>query len=212
MLSHLYNNFPGSTPTDVMLAAQRAYEADEFLSDAEVVLSRLVLAAYDLGQFEKADQWCGEATRRFPNGMRTARCQLFLLTTRARTPDVATAWKLADSVTALGGNARTVRFNSDMLVAMVIARAAQTNQSLADSARRVIKRSEGDATIDATRDLALYGAMAAATLGDRAEAVRLLKAYLAVNPQKIASFRDEPGWQFRDLTADPAYRQLVGAR
>ncbi|MDQ8164522.1 MAG: protein kinase [Gemmatimonadota bacterium] len=212
MLSHLYNNFPGSTPTDVMLAAQRAYEADEFLTEAEVVISRLVLAAYDLGQFEKADQWCAEAKRRFPNGSRTARCELLLLTTRAREPDIGAAWKLADSLATFAGGAKLIRLNSDMLVAMVIARSARNNPALADSARNVIKRSEGDAMIDATRDLALYGAMAAATLGDKTEAVRLLKVYLAVNPQKIAGFRDDPGWQYRDLTTDPAYRQLVGSR
>jgi serine/threonine-protein kinase len=212
MLSHLYNNFPGTTSTDVMIAAQRAYEVDEFLSDAEIVLSRLVLAAYDLGQFEKMDQWCGEAKRRFPSGQRTIRCELLLMTTRAREPQVDSAWKLADTVAAKAGNSRPVRLNSDMLVAMVIGRAAKTNPALADSARRVIRRSEGDATFDATRDLALYGAMAAATLGDKAEAIRLLKAHLAVNPQKVAAFRDDPGWQLRDLVNEPEYRQLVGSR
>jgi TolB-like protein len=212
MLSHLYNNFAGSTPTDVMLAAQRAYETDEFLNEAEVVISRLVVAAYDLGQFEKADQWCGEAKRRFPNGSRTARCELLLLTTRAREPNIGAAWKLADSLAALAGGSKPVRFNSDLLVAMVIARAAKSNATLADSARHVIKRSEGDATMDPTRDLALYGAMAAATLGDKADAIRLLKEHLAVNPQKIAGFRDDPGWQYRELMTEPAYKQLVGGR
>jgi len=211
-LSHLYNNHPKTSSTDVLIAAQRAYEADEFLATAETVLSRLVLAAYDLGQFDKADQWCMEAQRRFPAGYQTVRCQLFLLTTRAKNPDIAAAWKLADSVTAISPNPKFYRLNSDMLVGAVIARASKTNPALADSARHVIKRSEGDAALDRTRDMPLYGAIGLTMLGDKAEAIRLLKIHLSVNPQKVASFRDDPGWQYRDLQSEPAYKQLVGAR
>ena len=211
-LSHLYNNHPATSATDVLIAAQRAYETDEFLAEAETVLSRLVLAAYDLGQFEKADQWCAETQRRFPNGWRTVRCQLLLLTTRVRQPDVALAWKLADSVAAIAPNPKYYRLNSDMLVGAVIARASKTTPALADSARRVIKRSEGDAAIDPTRDMALYGPIGLTILGDKAEAIRLLKIHLAVNPQKISGFREDPGWQYRDLMSEPAYKQLVGTR
>jgi serine/threonine-protein kinase len=211
-LSHLYENFPGSSPTDVLLAAQRAYEADEFLAEAERVLNSLFLAAYDLGQFDKADQWCAEAHRRFPNGTRSVRCQLYLYTTRARTPDVAAAWKLADSIVALSPPAPSARLNADMLVAMVIAQASKATPALADSARHVVKRSEGDASVDPTRDLAWLGAMAYVMLGDKADAVRLLKAYFAVNPQTAVLLRDEPGWAFRDLASDPGFRQLVGLR
>ena len=211
-LSHLYNNFPGSSSTDVLLAAQRAYEVDEFLSEAERVLNSLFLAAYDLGQFDKADQWCAEAQRRFPKGVRAVRCQLYLYTTRARTPNVPAAWKLADSVVALSPPGPVARLNADMLIAMAIAQASKTTPALADRARHVIKRSEGDATVDKTRDLAWLGAMAYTMLGDKPEAVRLLKAYLAVNPQKVNGLRDEPGWAFRDLASDASYRQLVGSR
>jgi serine/threonine-protein kinase len=211
-LSHLYNNHPTTSSTDVLIAAQRAYEADEFLSDAELVLSRLVLAAYDLGQFEKADQWCSTARSRFPRGWRTFRCQLFVLTTRLKPADVDAAWHFADSVTALSPNAKYYRLNSDMLVAAVIARASKSAPTLADSARHVIKRSAGDAQMDPTRDLDLYGAIGYTMLGDKADAIRLLKTYLAVNPQKMNGFREEPGWMYRDLTSEPAYRQMVGSR
>ena len=211
-LSHLYNNHPATSSTDVVIAAQRAYEADEFLSDAENVLSRLVLAAYDLGQFEKADQWCSVARTRFPRGYRSFRCQLFLMTTRFKQPDVSAAWRLADSTAALSPNPKYFRLNSDMLVGAVIARASKTNAALADSARHVIKRSESDAQLDPTRDLNLYGAIGYTILGDKADAIRLLKTYLAVNPQKMNGFREDPGWQYRDLMTEPAYRQMVGSR
>ncbi len=212
-LSHLYNNHPKAEVTDVLIAAQRAYESDEFLSDAELVLSRLVLAAYDLGQSEKADQWCGVARTRFPKGYRSFRCQLLVLTMpRPQTPNIQLAWLLADSLTAVSPDPKYFRLNSDMLVGAVIARASKSQRALADSARRVIKRSEGDELVDPTRDLALYGAIGYTVLDDKADAIRLLKTHLAVNPQKIPGFRDKPGWQYKDLESDPAYRQLVGAR
>ena len=79
---------------DMYLAAQRALDADEFLSSANLVLSRLFLASYDLGQFDKAKQWCDVATRRFPSDVRAVRCRLYMLTTRAVEPDVAMAWRM----------------------------------------------------------------------------------------------------------------------
>ncbi|MFI5312265.1 MAG: hypothetical protein ACHQQ3_13580, partial [Gemmatimonadales bacterium] len=212
-LSHLYINFPTTTNTDVLLAAQKAYEADEFMSEAETVLDRLFNASYELGQFDKADQWCTLASGRFPRGLRSARCRLKVLTTKGHTPDIPRAWLVADSITAMVSpqQRQYYRFNSDMLVAAVIARASKTNPALADSARHVAKRSEGDGTIDPNRDLALYGAFAYALLGDKSDAVRLLKLHFAVNPHKIASYREDPGWQFADLKTDPGFMQLVGS-
>ena len=162
-LSHLYYNYPTSTSTDVLLAAQRAYEADEFLTGAELVLNRLVLASYDLGQFDKAGQWCGGvrlAAFRVTIG-RSAASSCCLPRRRPR-PISRRAWRLADSVTALAPTPQRQlwRLNSDMLVAAVIARASKTTPALADSARHVAKRSEGDASVDPTRDVALYGAIA----------------------------------------------------
>ena len=135
-----------------------------------------------------------------------------MLTGKSQKPDVAMAWRLADSIVALSPPGPYARLNSDLLVAMVIARASKDAPALADSARHVIKRSEGDATVDKTRDLAWFGAMAYTMLGDKSDAVRLLKAYLAVNPQKAGGLRDDPGWAFRELSSDTGFRQLVGGR
>ena len=60
-LSHLYNSDSVGGAPDVTIAAQRALEADEFLSNANVVLQRLFDASYDLGHFDKAEQWCNTA-------------------------------------------------------------------------------------------------------------------------------------------------------
>ncbi|MGH7690012.1 MAG: hypothetical protein ACREN3_10440, partial [Gemmatimonadaceae bacterium] len=215
VLSHLYNNYPTSSNTDVLLAAQRAYESDEFQTGVDLILSRLVFASYDLGNFDKASQWCQTFRRRFPQDFRAVHCELLVLTSDdpAISPDVTRAWHLADSVAALAPAPQRPlwRLYSDMLVASVIARASKSNPALADSARHVIQRSEGDASVDPTRDLALYGAMAYAKLGDDSDAVRMLKLNFAVNPQRVAGYRQDPGWQFRSLQSDPAFRRLVGA-
>jgi len=141
------------------------------------------------------------------------RCRLYMLTTKAIQPDVPRAWRVADSAVALvatGAQPRE-RLTEEMLVAAVIARASKQQPALADSARHVAKRSEGDAQIDPTRDLALYGAFVYTLLGDKADAIRLLKEYFGASPDKAAQLRDEPGWWFRDLASDPRFRQAVGA-
>jgi serine/threonine-protein kinase len=212
-LSHLYYYAEGATTNDVYLAAQRALDADEFLSSANLILSRLFLASYDLGQFDKAKQWCDVARKRFPSDVRAVRCRLYMLTTRAAEPDVAMAWRVADSAVAMvapGARARE-RLTEDMLVAAVIARASKTQPGLADSARRVRQRSAGDAMIDPVRDLAFYGAFVHTLLGDTTEAINLLKEHLAASPYKAATLRDDPGWYFRDIATDPRYKRAVSA-
>jgi serine/threonine-protein kinase len=212
-LSHLHYQIPTSTTTDVLIAAQQALDADEFLANANVVLSRLFLAAYDLGQFDAANKRCNDATRRFPSDPRSLRCQLYVLTEPNSNADPQVAWKLADSLVALTPErARPLeRLNANMLVAAVLARASARNAPLADSARHVAQRSEGDARIDQTRDLAFRGAFVYTLLGDKADALRLLKAYIAANPQRQESLRVDPGWWFSDLRHDPAFKQLVGS-
>lgn len=213
-LSHLYAQIPSATSNDVYLAAQHALDADEFLSSANLILSRLFNAAYDLGQFDKAKQWCDVAARRFPADVRAVRCRLYLLTTRIEEPtpaNVARAWQYADSavkMVAPGARPRE-RLTEDMLVAAVLARASKQQPALADSARRVAKRSGGDATIDPVRDLALYGAFVHTLLGDTTEAISLLKEHLAASPYKAATLREDPGWYFRDIATDPRFQRAV---
>jgi len=94
----------------------------------------------------------------------------------------------------------------------VLARASQNQPALADSARRVVKRSEGNADVDPAREAALPGAMVYAQLGDKADALRLIKLYFAANPQRRASYQEDPGWWFKSLQEDPEFRQIVGSR
>src|SRR3989441_12525041 len=98
-----------------------------------------------------------------------------LLTTKAADPDVKLAWQLADSVVRLTPerDRPLKRLYQQMWVAFVLGRAG-----LADSARRVLERSIGNADIDPQRELLGYIAAARLSLGDKDEALRLLNAYL----------------------------------
>ncbi len=207
-LSHLYYNVEGKSASDVNIAAQRAYEADAFLSNADVVLGRLFLSSYDLAQFAQADQWCAELKRRFPASLNAPRCELFMMTTAAREPDIVRAWRLVDSVVALTPPARRAfqTLNAKMLAAAVLARA-----KLADSATAVMRRSVGDATLDPARDLAQFAAFVALQVGDTAEAFNQLKTFLAASDRRRLSLAQDPGWWFKPLVDHPEWRRLVGA-
>jgi serine/threonine-protein kinase len=212
-LSHLY--YQTGVETDVIIAAQRALEADEFLSNADVIHWRLFISNYDLGHFDKADQWCQEIGRRFAASVNAVRCRLYLLTANSAPPDVPAAWRLADSLVAITPpSARPYqRLNADILVAAVIARASKSQPALVDSARHVAKRSESSAAVDPTRDLSYSGAFVYALLRDTDNALRLLKDYLAANPQRVESFRgDHGGWWFDELARNPGFVRLTGSR
>jgi hypothetical protein len=132
-----------------------------------------------------------------------------MLTTRAAEPDVARAWRLAHSVTAMVPEFRKefFRLNSNLLVSAVLARAGQK-----DSATRLADRSRGNAEISPTQDLALVGAFVQTLLADTTKALDLLKLYFSVNERDRAAYAEEPGWWFRPIAGDPRWRQLVGAQ
>ncbi len=205
-LSHLYYQTSGHT--EVKLAAQRAYEEDAYLANADVILQRLFISSYDMGQPVDAAHWCAEGQRRFPADYKFVKCRLWVMTTRAEEPDVDLAWRLADSVaaTAPGGQREFETLEARMLVAMVLAR-----KDLADSAKAVAQRSRGNSELDATRDLMLDDAYVQILAGDKDEALRSLGVFLAANPDRRASLADDPGWWFRSLESDPGFRALVGA-
>ena len=146
-LSHLYNQVPARRPTDVYIAAQRALEADEFLSNANVDSLASVqrrLRSRSVRQGRAVVRRRGQAI-----SQRCARGEVPALPAHDANeePDVALAWRLADSAVAMvpqGAQPRE-RLSEDMLVAAVLARASKSQPALADSARHVAKRSEGDA-------------------------------------------------------------------
>jgi tetratricopeptide (TPR) repeat protein len=204
-LSHL--RYQTGDLVDVKLAAQRAYEEDAYLGNADLVLARLFFASYDLGQFTDAEHWCEVGQRRFPEDVKFVECQLFMLTSRGKDPDVALAWRLADSVARIAPDQDSAfqTLNAHLMVAATLARA-----DLPDSARRLTLRSKGNNTIDASRDLVYAAAFVHTLLGDTALAVEALKEYLVANPAKRASLASDPTWWFRPLQSSQQFRDLVG--
>lgn len=214
-LAAMYATAPGKTVNDVFFAAEKAWNTDEFLATANVVLGRLFNATYDQGNGSAAQRWCAELQRRFPNDARAWRCRLYLMTmANAAEPNVTLAWQLADSALARtpANQVELTRLTNQNIIGAIIARAAANNPALADSARRVVQRAQGDGTIDQPRELAMYGAVAMTILGDGDAAMRLLSTYIAASPQAAESLRDDPGWWFRPLSSRPDFQRLVAPR
>jgi serine/threonine-protein kinase len=208
VLSHLYVNT--KSETDGKLAARRAYEEDAYLSNADQVINRLFLISYDLSQFTDANYWCQEGQRRFPDNFLFIKCQLYLMTSKAKEPDVALAATLADSVPKLAppGRRDFEGREAQMLRAMVLARAG-----MADSARGVSKRARaGGPDVDPTQDLAWDAIYVSILTGDKDEAFKSLKTYLAANPQRREGLAEEPGWWFRGIQDDPRFQELVRSK
>ena len=206
-LSHLYNQT--GDQVDVKLAARRAYEEDAYLSNADVILSRLFYSSYDLGQFADAGRWCAEGERRFPEANQFVECQLWLMTTKGAEPDIPLAWRLVDTLIQRTPESKREfqRLNSQMIVAAILARAG-----LKDSARHVAVRSRSTPELDPTRDIELFGAFTYTLMGDKSEALRSLKTYLAANPERRETLAEDAGWWFRSLQEDPRFKELVGVK
>ncbi len=205
-LSHLLINKPEIAEANA--AASRAYEADPYLTNANVTLWRLFTTSLDLENAIQSARWCEEGQRRFPEDPRFLECQLSMFALKGTKPDVPRAWALLDQYVERSPQPDRDfrRRRGSMLVAAALARA-----DLADSARSVILRSRApDAESDPTREIAYLEAVARTLLGDQDEAIRQLGVFLAANPAQRASLRDDNTWWFRDLRSDPRYRTLTG--
>jgi serine/threonine-protein kinase len=205
VLSTLYANKPD--PGQAAFAARQAYKTDAYLAAAPDIVWRLYNTAYDNEQQRDAEYWCTEGQRRFPTNPRFVQCQLWLLTLPGTDPDVPRAWNLV-------GALRKVTPDSDwpfaereakMLVAAALAR-----NNLKDSARHVLEASRGNPTIDPSRDLVIDEAVVRTILGDKTEAIALLKQYLVANPDHREGMRHTQSWWWRDLKEDPRYKEMVG--
>jgi tetratricopeptide (TPR) repeat protein len=206
-LSHLLINKPALG--EAKLAALRAYEADPYLSNANVTIWRLFTTSYDLEDAVEAKKWCEEGRARFPKDYRFSECQLWLFEMKAIKADIPQAWEALKQYVELSPPSMRP-FNQllgQMRVAIALARAG-----LDDSARSLAGRSGGDPSIDSNRNLAELGSHLYMILGDNEKAVEQLSIFIAANPgQREAMLKDE-SWQLRELRADPRYKALIGTR
>jgi len=197
-----------------VLAAQRAYEADRFMSNMDANLLQLFKTHYDLEQFNDADTWAREGVRRFPGDWRFVECQLAMLVSPWDAADVDRAWQLATELDSLAPN-ELVRLRARMRVAGVLARANRP-----DSARAVIAAAQADPGVDPEAQLAndeafvhiLIGQQAgdeATRLREQGEAIDLLKRYNAANPGHGLETDRDLHWMWRPLRDNPRFREVT---
>jgi eukaryotic-like serine/threonine-protein kinase len=198
--------------SEALGAAQRAYASDFYLTNARGVLVRLFWTSHDSELFPDAAKWCAEGHRRFPRDAFFVECRLWMLTTKAESPDPAEAWRLVDSIRALTPASDSARASRH---ARIVAAAVLARANLADSARRVLERSRGTPEIDPHRELQGDEAIARIFLQDYDEVVRLVESYLAANPDHRKGFATKTSlwWKDPKLQAHPRFKALIaGAR
>ena len=169
------------------LAARRALSQDAYLAEADDILHRLYSSALALGDHPAAWTECERGRRQFPADWRFVECGLTLMREDTlRAADVDGAWKRVAELDRLDPPARARaegRTYSPVyrraLVAAVLARAGAR-----DSARAVLARTRRDAASDAESRVALAydEAYALLLLGERAEAQRVMRAYVDARP------------------------------
>ena len=198
-----------------LIMARNAYNADAYLSNSEVILSRLFWEAYNTEQFAEAAKWCDEAGRRFPGEYEFTACRLWLMLAPDAKPEGQEAWRLAARMDSLAPPA-TRAFNSrlaQMLVAGAIGKRGVSGPSpLVDSARRVLLRARADAEIDPTHELGGYEAVMRAQMGDVDDAIALLKQYVAANPDHSFTVGGNIHWWWRDLRNHAGFQALLAQR
>jgi TolB-like protein/tRNA A-37 threonylcarbamoyl transferase component Bud32/tetratricopeptide (TPR) repeat protein len=190
------------------LAARRAYEEDSYLEAAPEIIWRLYATSYDMEQFVDASQWCDEGEKRYPADPRFVSCRLWLMTSNLRPPDVREAWRLFGELQKRTPKSawEMKRRETQMLIAVPIARAG-----MLDSARRVIERSRAAPELDPRGDLIGAEVLMRTLIGDKDEALRLLKVYLTSHPEHRAGYTRANTWWYRSLQDDPRFKAMIGA-
>ena len=195
-----------------LLAAQRAYAADAYLSNAREILGRLFWTSHDAEMYPDAIKWCAEGHRRFPRDAFFVECRMWMMTTKAVRPDPDEAWRLVDSLHAITPAAKWPYESrmGEMLTAGVLAKAG-----LIDSAGRVLERAHAPHDLDP--DGELYGVEIVMRLfmKDYDRAMTMLGTYLTEHPdhRKGLATNTSPWWRDPRVQNDPRFKQLIaGAR
>jgi eukaryotic-like serine/threonine-protein kinase len=204
-LSHLLNN--KGQLSESKLAAERAYNADPFLTNVDLTIHRLFLASADLQIREEAEKWCGVGQARFPQNYRFTECKLWLyaLPTQQK-PNIDEVWKTYDEFVKVSP-VNIQEFNKlkgKLMVGLAVLRAG-----LPDSAKALAEANQGDPQVDARNQLTFYASMIYSQAGDKDTAIDLLAKYLAANPQQRAFAANDKSWWLKDIRSDPRYKALV---
>ena len=205
ILSHLLMN--KGQLSEGKLAAERAYQADPFLTNVETTIQRAFTASLNLGIRDEAEKWCNQGQVRFPKDYRFIECKLYLYGLPAsKPPDMAEVWRTYDEyVKAVPANLQELdKLKGKMMAALALVRANQI-----DSAKALAEASQGDPQVDPRGELTNFAAIVFAQAGDKDKALDFLARYLAANPQQQAFAANDNSWWMKDLRSDPRYKALV---
>ena len=192
-----------------------AAEADAYLTDAPSVLYRLFITSHDLASFPDAQKYCAEGYRRFPANPNFTGCKLMLLTMPQAEPKAGEAWRLVDSLKAkINPAAWPLKLREGAMYAAVAlvregARSPSRQRALVDSARRVAERNRGDERIDPGDELLGREAFVRAQLGDKEQALDLLKRYVSKHPEHAQGFKTGNFWGWAPLRDDPRFNDIL---
>jgi TolB-like protein/DNA-binding SARP family transcriptional activator len=189
---------------EAKLAAQRAYEADAFLRDADLVLARLCEMSIQLQDWDEVTRWCELGRKRFEDDEYFAAAELTALAGPVGPePDVELAWALVDRTLALSPPQDRDGYRPGLLMqlAAVLARAGR-----ADSARAVIAQARAAGRRDDSES-DYQEANARLILGEADEALRLLERFLAAEPEYRQFLASD--WWFERLYDDSRFQALV---
>jgi hypothetical protein len=160
--------------------------------------------ALDRQDFAEAQSACDELGE-YPDYYESVICQLWLLTTGHRQPDIDAAWELADRMDSRGPRDYWYR-EARMLVGGVIALAG-----LADSANAVILRARTDRKGEHGGELLRVEAIMRILGGESDEALDLLWEYRAFGTysfDEVLEYDGELHWFWRPIADHPRFVAL----
>lgn len=193
---------------EAKLAAQRAYEEDAYLRAADQVVWTLYKTSYDLEQFPDAVEYCELLRRRFPQNPRSVECQLWLLASRARPPDVERAWELVSRYEELSPPQERA-YNA--LKGRVLAGGVLARAGLPDSANSVWVSTRPGPDLDPTQELlGIEAIFRIHQMGEEDEAIDLLRRYLTASPEHRAGWEWTSHWWWRPIQDNAEFRQVIG--
>jgi TolB-like protein len=185
--------------------AERAYRADAYFSNPQVVLSRLFTYSFEAEEDGEADGWCRRYAARFPDDWFTSYCQMTLMTWA---PGIPPDTVVAAALAARGAQStpRVIRpgvtAQLQTLMAGVYARAGANT-----TARRILDDVRDFLTAEPAAGREPFGSVrlefeagAQAKLGNPDSASRLLREIIKRQPEQAVRLRGSR--RFRELAID----------
>jgi TolB-like protein len=188
-------------------AAEKALEADAFLSAAPEILNRLLYADLNQERYSEASRVCRDAQSRFPADPQLIDCELVVLGWSAsRASDADTAWAINRRLSSPGVPDLGPIWSGQhrLLIGAILARAG-----LKDSARAVLRHEEAALTAFPANTTTLFAeANLYLLLGQQDDALTRVAAALRIAPQFRRLAARSP-W-FKPLRTDPRFQRLIG--